>query len=500
MKGILFSVSFFIIIIPFSVIASSGKPPNHLDLVKQVVGENSQARESAKNHAYQHESCGISECSTSGIELIDRVVQKLHAIDPRFGYSLRHAHGNVYFQVELAAYYMGDGEAHEATSDNDDIYKVGALSSRGEARWRDRELTVEHNRNQAHQNNNISQWVYPRPDFPNAPFIDYYGDGSSNNNPEPITPPEEGSTIGEGSCGDTANTCESGSFHAHPRDTATEHRWTCRHVQGQRGGERCSKPRSEDGDDENLGRCGNTANTCQRGDLHDHPPDTDTEIIWTCRNRGVTYTQSNGEARHSGEIRCAISTSGGEVRAVDTTYYGNSGDGGSNSGNGPGNSGGTDDDGNTGNNGGGTGGDQSLGLEYAKQFIRDMSREHREAFRVADNSYPSGGRTRERSEFQDRVIQKLHALDGGFGYVVFPDGRFMTDLICYVPAQHRPSSGASLPNRAVNFNFSRADFIAGGPDSNPNKRLFWRTEEYTPDRGRRCVYPRPGAPDYGYGN
>ena len=152
--------------------------------------------------------------------------------------------------------------------------------------------------------------IYPRNGAP-----DYgYGEGNGG-----TTPPDTGS---DDPCGDIANTCTAGIFHGHPRDTALEHRWSCRSVPGRSKTVRCSKPRSEDGDNENLGRCGDTADTCAGGDIHPHPPDTDSEIIWTCRNRGETYTMSNGRESHSGEITCAASKADGTVRAVDNGYTG----------------------------------------------------------------------------------------------------------------------------------------------------------------------------------
>ena len=34
-----------------------------------------------------------------------------------------------------------------------------------------------------------------------------------------------------------------------------------------------------------CGRCGGSNGICAAGDSHNHPPDTDTEYLWTCRNR-----------------------------------------------------------------------------------------------------------------------------------------------------------------------------------------------------------------------
>ena len=114
-------------------------------------------------------------------------------------------------------------------------------------------------------------------------------------------------------CGDRPNTCIGGQLHGHPSDSATEHRWTC-YDSNQKT--RCHKLRSEDGNDDNLGRCGNIVNTCSGGDYNSHPTDTDRKVIWTCRNRGTYYMMKDGRLRHSGEIRCAEFN--GEVRAVDS--------------------------------------------------------------------------------------------------------------------------------------------------------------------------------------
>ena len=90
-----------------------------------------------------------------------------------------------------------------------------------------------------------------------------------------------------GVCGGSSeNTCESGDFHRHPADTETEYLWTCRN-RPHNGEVRCRHPKDIE---VILGVCGINVNTCESGDLRRHPRDTATEYIWTCRNR-----PNNGE-------------------------------------------------------------------------------------------------------------------------------------------------------------------------------------------------------------
>ena len=271
-------------------------------------------------------------------EYWDRVHQRLHSIDPRYCY-IKTPSG--FFMPDN----LGFCEKKEyvssqcnPTGEFEEFGGIDIISGGNPSRfyWSSEDMrraqlsaTQRRQEDQEFGEFKYGHCLYPRPGAPNYGYDPNHPGpvvGSNSGGPGPITiPPETGTPGGveNGMCGDKVNACTSGVLHGHPPDTAIEHRWTCRHIQGVAGGVRCSKPRSEDGDDENLGRCGDTADTCSGGDLHSHPPDTDSEIIWTCRNRGETYTMSNGQERHSGEITCAASKTDGTIRAVDNGYTGN---------------------------------------------------------------------------------------------------------------------------------------------------------------------------------
>ncbi len=146
------------------------------------------------------------------------------------------------------------------------------------------------------------------------------------------------------------------------------------------------------------------------------------------------------------------------------------------------------------------------GVSDAKKIAEDMAKQHASALRVAYNGgLPGGVTTNKHTEFWDRVIQKLHSLNDGFGYIghIKSDGKLnvrLADLLCYIPdTQHRPSQGNPTGNTEE---FFQVDFIGGGPD----KHLRWshgsmeERRRLKDNEGKvgRCVFPRPGAPNYGY--
>ena len=280
--------------------------PNMQKVIEQIQSENLEAVRNAFNGA----PSGTEKAPETQLirrEFHDRMVQKLHSIDPNFGYVERYEGGNpdwALIATDLIAYYAGEGDATGARETSLYIVDIikGGTGDENRVWWSVHERTTERH----DSGHGYKKWIYPRPGSPNYGYDPNHPGPvvGSSGGPGPITIPPETETPGgveNGMCGDKVNSCTSGVLHGHPPDTAIEHRWTCRHIEGVAGGVRCSKPRSEDGDDENLGRCGDTANTCSGGDYHAHPPDTDSEIIWTCRNRGETYTMSNGQERHSGE-------------------------------------------------------------------------------------------------------------------------------------------------------------------------------------------------------
>ncbi len=146
------------------------------------------------------------------------------------------------------------------------------------------------------------------------------------------------------------------------------------------------------------------------------------------------------------------------------------------------------------------------GVSDAKKVAEDLAKQYASALRVAYNGgLPGGVTTNKHTEFWDRVIQKLHSLNDGFGYIGHfrSDGKLnvrLADLLCYIPdIQHRPSQGNPTGNTEE---FFQVDFIGGGPD----RHLRWshgsmeERRRLKDNEGKvgRCVFPRPGAPNYGY--
>ncbi len=124
-------------------------------------------------------------------------------------------------------------------------------------------------------------------------------------------------------------------------------------------------------------------------------------------------------------------------------------------------------------------------------IIKKMAQKHPNALKIAYNAYPDKTPTIKGSEFQDRVIQKLHSTNPRFGYVKNVDlRRIYPDLLCYSIKKGDPKGATSRSSELY-----AVDFIAGGHGS----RFVWWNSPEGPVAGTRnytCVYPRPGAPDY----
>ncbi len=106
--------------------------------------------------------------------------------------------------------------------------------------------------------------------------------------------PGGGAVSGCGQCGsDTQDPCSSGTYNQHPPDSATEYLWTCRNEPHERlakcNNKRevpCSASKSSNSPPKAVicGKCGDTKHSCATGDKHPHPGDTYTHYRWTCRN------------------------------------------------------------------------------------------------------------------------------------------------------------------------------------------------------------------------
>ena len=102
-----------------------------------------------------------------------------------------------------------------------------------------------------------------------------------------------------GACGSSANTCNAGEQHNHPADTDTHILWTCRNIPNKYDSG-CNQRKIECSEAKptpptvTCGSCGSSANTCSSGTQHNHPADTGTHILWTCLNEPNKYDSRCG--------------------------------------------------------------------------------------------------------------------------------------------------------------------------------------------------------------
>ena len=217
-------------------------------------------------------------------------------------------------------------------------------------------------------------------------------------------------------------------------------------------------------------------------------------LIW--RNQ----TQAHG--RHPGYKAIYPRPGGGDLTLVTTegrSSSGGSSGGGSSSG---GSSGGGSSGGGSSSGGGGTGGgtrtsaaNAETALSNAKGIVERLKREHSNAWNVAQNSF-QGSYGKDAMEFLDRTVQKLNAKDPRFGYVR-PDGRKVNPrAFCYSVKSSPPYMGS----RSGNGENWHVDFV---PEPGHGRSLIWvkRPAGWSGFEGSidSCIYPRPGASDYGYG-
>ena len=175
--------------------------------------------------------------NVQSMEFLDRVIQKLHSIDPRFGYIRKHSgRHDKFFGPDDIAYYEGVGNPQGKNMNEGTVFVD--------------HITVGGNPNTIHgwvkvtdypENfKSIAQWIYPRPGAPNYGYdpnhpgtVDSTGSGTEN--------------IILGKCdvwkGRSDASCKTGKFSAHPPHTDTEYRWTCRNIPHKTGKTPCMAPR-----------------------------------------------------------------------------------------------------------------------------------------------------------------------------------------------------------------------------------------------------------------
>ena len=180
--------------------SSLGRTPNMYHIVKQIADDYPDPLQLSK----------AENRSSEDWEFLDRVVQKLHSIDPRFGYreswNLENP-DDTSVSFSTIAYFTGVGDPWGAQDDLNFVDIIAPTHPKS-VYWGLPE-DVGHT---------INKWVFPRPGSPD------YGYGS----PLPKAPSEEGQ------CGpyrgESDASCLSGTFHSFRRDTDTEYIWVCRDI------------------------------------------------------------------------------------------------------------------------------------------------------------------------------------------------------------------------------------------------------------------------------
>ena len=163
-----------------SILLANNGPPNMLSVLRQIKKENPQAWQNLKNQFDIGQWHSVENSSDPKVwEFIDRSIQKMHSIDSRFGYRLRHRGQNPKYpviSVDTVGIYYGTGDPQ---GDRDNHYYVDFIKGRGTSLggvgWH------SPNRTQPY----FSQWIYPRPGAlnygydPNHPGPIVGGDGSN---------------------------------------------------------------------------------------------------------------------------------------------------------------------------------------------------------------------------------------------------------------------------------------------------------------------------------
>ena len=219
------------------------KVPNMRNVVMEIKTQFPQA-------AINGDKKDIDLDSKEAWEFTDRVVQKLHSMDPNFGYVL---HGDNEEVGDGAATYwlVGGAPVNNNVNKRDETRWISFKWRRGRNvfTWQDRASNIDN----AHKWNLEHTWVYPRPGAPNYGYDPKHPGpvvGSTDSPRKPSSDDCVTSTVSDGLshglsqtyCGDIKSiesrcavyqgesgvSCKVGSFDPGPSDTPEKHIWLCR--------------------------------------------------------------------------------------------------------------------------------------------------------------------------------------------------------------------------------------------------------------------------------
>ena len=141
--------------------------PNMSHVVREMAQEHPEAMRAAFNGHPDYDTI-------EGREFQDRVIQKLHSIDPQFGYVERYVGGNpdrVIIAADVLSYFKGSGNAQSASETTLTIVDIIVGAGPPKPWWSVLDRTTE-------VHNAGYKWVYPRPGSPNY--------GYDPNHPGPV--------------------------------------------------------------------------------------------------------------------------------------------------------------------------------------------------------------------------------------------------------------------------------------------------------------------------
>ena len=130
--------------------------------------------------------------------------------------------------------------------------------------------------------------------------------------------------------------------------------------------------------------------------------------------------------------------------------------------------------------------------------VKDMARDYPDTLSKVDKT----SKDDKAWEFTDRVIQKLHSIDPRFGYrerdLSWGNPNVLTPFMSIDTFVYAEGAHSAQDHTNTNGPIQVVDFIGGA--SGPNPRPRWGPVEWANDPGAytKLVYPRPGAPNYGY--
>ena len=230
--------------------------PNMMHIIREIEREHRKAlsapglRDLARRQAHWS---NLKPDDIESWEFADRVVQKLHSINPRFGYGRAYpGRSNSYFMTDFVVYFQGSGNPQGTVNDTEGTLEgIDYLTVNRQRAVVTNWYIVEEVTREGHEGD--IEWVYPRPGAPNYGYDPDYPGPVVGDTEETTTTTVTIPSIIRGQCGSwqgpSDQSCTAGTFHNHPGHTDTRYRWTCRNIphehDGQRREDKCDKEKNQ---------------------------------------------------------------------------------------------------------------------------------------------------------------------------------------------------------------------------------------------------------------